>query len=129
MDVTINHAGGQPTAPSSASAPLQGANTPTDVITDAKGRKLKLRELTLLEEQDLLVAMGLEHSNNALVLGRAFMAARIAEIDGAPVLVPTNHIDYRALLQRVGKDGLAAVLAATATPDAAAEGDVARAKN
>lgn len=85
-----------------------GPNT----VTDSKGRKLLLRELTLLEEQDLIAAMGIEHSSNQFVLTRSLFAARVAEIDGERVTFPVTKTLYRAMLQRVGHEGLEAVFAA-----------------
>lgn len=123
-EVTINHAGPASAAPASA-APA--------AIVDAAGRRLVLRELSLLQEQDLLAAMGPDHAGNSLTLSRALLAARVAEIDGRAVPVPTSNPLYRAMLQQVGKDGLAAVVATMTPPEgeeaAAADDTVALAKN
>lgn len=99
--VTVNDQSAMPTA-----SPVLDPAAP---MIDAKGRRLVLRDLTLLEEQDLIAAMPANHSAQQLVLGRALMAARVASIDGERSEIPLSALQYRAMLQRVGKEGLAVV--------------------
>ena len=117
--ITLNETGATPPRAASASP---------GVIIDAKGRKLTLRELTLLEEQDLLGVMPKDHIETSLTLGRALMAARVATIDGEPCEVPITKLQYRSMLQQVGKEGLAAVIEAT-LPITAAADEIEAAKN
>lgn len=88
-----------------------------DVLIDSKGRKITLRELTLLEEQDLMAAMPESHCRNALVLGRALLAARVATINGEDQDVPITPAQYRAMLHAVGKEGLDVISASLISSD------------
>jgi hypothetical protein len=101
--VTLHEEGAapQPEKPAAPAAPGE--------VTDARGRRLRLREMTLLQEQDLIVAMG-AHAESEQALRRAFLAARVADIDGNAVEVPMTNRIYRAMMDRVGKEGLAAVV-------------------
>lgn len=94
-------------------APAPKATAKSDVVTDARGRKLKLRELSLLNEVDLLASMPPAHAAQPMVLGRAMLAARVEWIDDEPIAIPVNAIQYRSMMQTVGREGIAAVIGAT----------------
>jgi hypothetical protein len=79
------------------------------VIIDGDRRQLRLREPTLLEEQDTLVAMG-SHADSPAALRRAFYALRVAAIDGEPIMVPRSNTLYRVMMQSVGHAGIIAVI-------------------
>ncbi|HEY1504106.1 MAG TPA: hypothetical protein VGF92_07390 [Stellaceae bacterium] len=115
--ITLNDAP-QPAAPPPAA----------QTVVDSLGRKLTLRELSLLQETDLIVAMPPPHANNSMALGRALLAARVASIDGEPMDIPLGAPSYRAMLQQVGKEGLTAVIIAV-TPADEATSDKELAKN
>lgn len=104
---------------------------PEKTIVDSLNRKLVLRELSMLEEQDYLTALGPDVCTNQLVLGRAMIMARIASIDGVPIPVPRNNMQYRAMIGLVGREGTAAVILHIDTEftDAAEPSEVDRAKN
>jgi hypothetical protein len=114
VKVTINEPPAVPPAPGDV------AGGP-EILIDSKGRKIKLRELTLLEEQDVIAAMPPNHSAQSLVLGRSLMAARVASIDGVDCFIPISTIQYRAMLGHIGKEGLAAVI--ESLPKPAADGE------
>lgn len=94
-----------------AAAPEETAAAPTRaaVITDRLGRRLALRELGLIEEQDIIVAMG-PHSQNEVALRRGMYAAQIAMVDDQPIAVPTTYRLYRAMMQLVRIEGVVAVM-------------------
>ena len=79
-------------------------------ITDALGRALLLRELDALEEQDLIGLVGEPLCLNRLYMTRAFEACRIAAIDAEPVNFPLSQAQLRALFNRLGRDGLEAIM-------------------
>jgi hypothetical protein len=102
----------------------------TKTVIDSTGRVLTIGDLTLMQEQDLIAAMPITHVNNALTLGRALMAARISQIDGEAVGPVISERTYRAMLKEVGREGLAAVMAAEAPePDAEERDEKELAKN
>jgi hypothetical protein len=101
-------------------APVLSAAAAQGEVVDAKGRKLRFRQLTLLQETDLIMAMG-KHAENQLLLGRALLAAQVASINGDEVDLPQGEREYRAMLQRVERDGISAVVARNA-PAAAKDG-------
>jgi hypothetical protein len=127
--VTLNApaaaAAASPRTQEAPAAPSPGDGT----IVDAKGRKLTLRELTLLEEQDMMAAMPESHCQNRLVLGRALLVAQVATINGDPVDVPLTPAQYRAMLHQVGKESLEAVSLALAARSAGEDEVKDKAKN
>jgi hypothetical protein len=104
------------------------------VITDAKGRKLVLRPLRVLDQVRLLRAMGPEQSGNAPYVNIVQAAAGVSEVDGVPLPFPRDERMIDAAIDRLGDDGMMAVAlhhkslmdAVLAAAEAAAEGDAAR---
>lgn len=93
----------EPAIPAARVAPTDG------VLVDDTGRRLKLRELTILQEMDLIEIAGPSRSENGAWMFNALLAARVADIDGQPVPFPKNEINLRTMLQRVSRDGIRAV--------------------
>jgi len=125
-EITIGHAG---------PAPAEKPAAPNEVI-DASGRRLVLRELSLLEEVDLYSAVGSQDVDNKGVMSVALLVSRVVSIDGSPVKVPTTGGELRALIKRVGREGVTAIQKAMAPPGKAKDGaepaddeEVALAKN
>jgi hypothetical protein len=116
MSDEINPVYAGPAAAAPAVAPIPtpaAAPTVSDIValTDARGRVLTLRkELTFLQEMDLLALAGAQRSANEAWLNFLMMAVRVATIDGAPVPFPTSEAGLRALLQRVDRSGVVAVI-------------------
>ncbi|MGH8220885.1 MAG: hypothetical protein ACREUT_20310 [Steroidobacteraceae bacterium] len=81
------------------------------VIVDAKGRKLKVRELGILEESRLVRMLGEAASNAMYVTGYVMPAVMVEEIDGEQAAPPTTLREVDAAIQRLGRHGIAAVLA------------------
>jgi hypothetical protein len=104
MSVTIHNDG---TAPDFAPAAATGL--PPGTIMDAKGRRLVLRELTIMEEMDLHVAMGDEACGNRLVLMRCTMASRVGSIDDEIIVAPATPAEFRLMMTKVGREGIDAV--------------------
>lgn len=104
----------------------------SEVVTDAKGRKITTRKFNVLDQVKLLRAIGAEQSNNQPYVQIVMMAASVSEIDGTPRPVPTNERQIDAAISAIGDDGFAALMvdmkrqvdALEAAAEAAADGEV-----
>ncbi len=100
-----------PLAAPDADAPSSAALETGVVITDAKGRHFKLKQPSLLQESHLMRALG-EHSSNAAYVGAYVMpAAMVIEMDGVELEFPQTPRMVDAAIQRLGREGMAAVMA------------------
>ena len=119
MTITV-HPPGQPPQPATAPAePAATTETPSQAIvraatemryvTDRKGRRIGWRALNALEDFDLVEIAG-ENNNNAHWMIRASIAFSIREIDGEPVSRPLNKTHIRAMIQRLGAEGMDAIM-------------------
>jgi hypothetical protein len=82
-----------------------------EVIVDGVGRRLKLRQIGVLDESRLVRMLGSEAAQNVVyVTGYALPAVSVEEIDGVHAPFPSNQAQLDALIQRVGREGIAAVL-------------------
>ena len=103
----------------------------TDVITDAKGRKLTTRKLNVLDQVKLLRAIGPDQARNQPYVDIVTMSASVADIDGIPLVIPTNERQIDAAIGRIGDEGFAALMvymkreiaAVEAAAEAAADGE------
>jgi hypothetical protein len=82
------------------------------VITDKAGRKLTLRKFGVLETLRLFKALGPELSANNAYIGVASYAGSVAMIDDIPIPYPVSEASLEALIERLGEDGMEAVMAA-----------------
>jgi len=100
--------------PDGAMAPGQAAAGPATheqtKITDSLGRTLALRELEVLEEQDLIGLVGEPLCMNRLYMARVFEVCSVAAIDGDAVAVPLTSAELRACFKRLRRAGLEAVM-------------------
>jgi hypothetical protein len=94
------------------------------MTTDKAGRKIALRRVGVVEQLRLYKALGGELSANDAYMEMAFIAASVSMIDDVPVPFPASEAALEAVLERLGRDGLAAVDAALPAPS---EADVAHA--
>ena len=85
------------------------ASTVEDTVTDAKGRKIGVRKLKVLERINMLKLIGSGNSDNLLYVSSVTPAFLVTSIDGDPVQKPSNELQLNALLQRLDDDGLEAV--------------------
>lgn len=80
------------------------------VVTDAKGRRITLRELDFLEESRLVRMLGSDASMNAMYMkGYVIPAACVAAIDGVAYEVPATAKEVEASIKRLGRDGFTAI--------------------
>lgn len=86
------------------------ATEESNVVIDAKGRRIVLRELSPVQEGRLFLAVGPENSENTRYMTMyAFPAAMFESIDGEPYSVPTNMAQVESNLAVLGHDGLNAL--------------------
>lgn len=93
-----------------APAPV-AANVP--VVVDALGRAIKLKKPAPLANLDFKKALGNNHQN-VLYLAEVMPLAYVASIDDEAVPIPVTDKEIRALYQRLGEEGNAAVQAGVA---------------
>lgn len=79
-------------------------------VTDDKGRVLVIREVSALEEMDLLEAAGESASSNRRWMVNATLYACVRAIDGVPRPFPTTRKMIRAHIEVVGGAGISAVV-------------------
>ena len=93
-----------------------------DAVTDAKGRVLGLRRLSVLDRLRLFEAAGAELARNDRWLGLAVLAASVSAIDGVPVPLPGSKAAIEAAVARLDEAGLAAVAGAVSQAPGLAQG-------
>jgi len=92
-------------------APKPTASDGTAIVVDSKGRSLKIKPLDVLYESRLTRTLGGEVAMNmAYMLGFVFPAASVCEIDGEEVPAPQTQREIDASIQRLGREGLTAVM-------------------
>lgn len=92
------------------SARIVGAAQRTEVITDARGRKLTIRNLNALDQTRLLRAVGPAQAGNQPYFHMVECAAMVANIDDVPCLLPTNERQIDAAIGRLDDEGMAAIM-------------------
>ncbi len=86
-------------------------------VTDAAGRQLVLRRLTVLDKLRLFKAAGPILSQNGPWLGMALLACSVTAIDDVPVPMPVAEQQIEAMVARLGDHGIAAVAEALSSLD------------
>lgn len=77
-------------------------------MTDALGRRIKIRKLKPSDRMRLSLALG-DAAKNEMFLGHAFIAAAVTEIDGEKVFFPSTRLEAEILADRLDDEGLEAV--------------------
>ena len=80
------------------------------VLTLADGRKLTIKQPGILQESRLVRAMGQDATNAAYMTSYVAPSAWVVAIDGDAVIFPNTAREVEGLIQRVGRDGIIAVL-------------------
>lgn len=101
--------GAGPPADESPSAELIRKAMQDEVITDERGRALKMRKPSVLAQYRLIEALG-ELASNQTYMQMVNPLLYLGEIDGAQVFLPKNKKEVEALIQRLDDEGLAAVM-------------------
>lgn len=103
-------------------ATVAASSTEVEAIRDAnqfkdgKGRIIKLRTLSVIEEMRLLKVLG---EYNSSYYNFCAQVARVSEIDGSAIPVPNSEREIEAVAARLGKEGIAAMMAGIADANAA----------
>lgn len=87
-----------------------GAATIAAVVTDAQGRKITLRKITVLDQVKMLRAIGPRQAENQPYFQLVECACMADMIDGVPLLMPANEAQIDAAISRLGDDGMAAIM-------------------
>lgn len=88
------------------SAAAAAAPSPLSV-RDSRGRTIGLRELSVLDQMRLLRRLGGENSPFFTFCMRL---ARVASIDGDRVNIPHSDLMFEALADRLGEEGITALV-------------------
>ena len=80
------------------------------MVTDAKGRKITLRDLTVLDQVKMLRAIGPKQAENQPYYGMVESACMASAIDGVPVIMPANESQIDAVIAKLGDEGMAAIM-------------------
>lgn len=76
-----------------------------EVVTDPKGRPIKLKKPGVLAQFRLVEALG-DTAQNAVYMGMVMPLIFVAEIDGDPVFPPNTKREVEALIQRLDTEGV-----------------------
>lgn len=79
------------------------------IVTDSKGRRITLREPGVLQEFKFVELVGGEAAMNPVWMNMTMPLIYVAAIDDSPVFAPVKRIEIDALIERLGRDGIAAV--------------------
>jgi hypothetical protein len=78
-------------------------------VTDSRGRNIGVVEPSALARYRVMKMLGAENASNQHVLGYAMLASAVREIDGQQVFAPNSEREIKALIARLGGEGLEAV--------------------
>lgn len=81
------------------------------VVTDVRGRAIKLRKPGVLAQYRLIEALG-DVAQNPVYVGMVLPIIFVTEIDGDPVSPPRSKIQVEALISRLDEAGINAIAAA-----------------
>ena len=101
----------EPTAERPSEQIVRDANAVHEV-TDAKGRLIKFKKLGALETMDLNEIAGANNIGNPGWMLFATIAFSVVELDGQRIMRPKTKDQLRHLVQRLGNEGIDAVLKA-----------------
>lgn len=87
----------------------QMASAPEPIVTDARGRKIKLRKPNIVSQYNFIDMLG-ESARNQMFVGMAMPLLFVCEIDAVAVPSPRKRSEFDALLARLDEDGVAAVM-------------------
>lgn len=88
---------------------VQQANVEA-VVTDERGRTIKLKKPGVLAQFRLIEALG-ETAKNEVYMGMVLPMIFVVSIDDEPVYQPATKREVEALIQQLDEDGIAAVMA------------------
>lgn len=115
--------------PVTPSQELKGAFSNERMVTDALGHIIKLKRPSVVAEYKFIEALG-DSASNQVFFTMTMPLLWVASIDGMVVAKPTSKGELYALMQRLGDEGVAAILEdANRQMEESAAGTEAAAKN
>lgn len=96
---------------------------PPEQVTDPLGRVLKVQRLDALRELDLIEAAGGQNADNRRWMMMVTLACYVTHIDGRPLPWPNDRKQIREHVQRVGSEGIGAVMDWLAPDEKAPDAD------
>lgn len=85
--------------------------TAETVITDGRGRSIRLKKPGVLAQFRLIEVLG-DTAKNEVYMSMVLPLIFITEIDGDTIFPPSRKSEVEALIQRLDEDGISAVQAA-----------------
>jgi len=92
-------------------------------VEDALGRRLGVRKVTHSIRRRVVKAISADQAGKPQYMGMVMLAAACCEIDGDPVRLPSNEIQFDALIDRLDEEGSKAIGKAYQEHFMAQEGD------
>lgn len=82
------------------------ASLDTECLTDMLGRTIRTRIPSVLEEYELMAAIGGNEAGNAATSGMARLTLYVAQIDDVAIPVPRTRREMLAILKQIGNEGI-----------------------
>jgi hypothetical protein len=79
-------------------------------VSDMLGRKILTRIPEILEEYELMAAIGANEAGNPATSSMARMTLYVAQIDDVQIAVPRTRMQMRAILKQLGNEGIKALM-------------------
>jgi hypothetical protein len=83
--------------------------TVENVVTDSRGRLIKLRKPSVLAQFKLVSLVGGEQAKNEVYMQMVMPVIYVTEIDGVAVFPPQTQAELNKIIERLDEDGLQAV--------------------
>lgn len=96
------------------------------VVTDARGRRIRLARPSVLAQYRIIQVLGGEAASNGTYVQMVLPLLFVAAIDDDPVFFPAKPVEIDALIQRLDEDGIAAVMKGVSENFAKAEPEAER---
>jgi hypothetical protein len=83
---------------------------PPQIVTDAKGRRITLRKINVLDQVKMLRAIGPKQAENQPYFNIVECAFMADMLDGIPLPMPSTEQQIDAAIGRLGDEGIAAIM-------------------
>jgi hypothetical protein len=107
--VVLHPGPGGASASAPASQQVQAAAAAEVLVEDARKRIITLKRPGILAQYRMVEILG-ESAGNQTYLGMVMPLIFVAAIDSDPVRMPNNKREVDALIERLGEEGVAAVM-------------------
>jgi len=86
------------------------ADDDAEIVRDLLERSIRTRTPTILEEYELMAAIGGAEASNPATSSMAMMTLYVAQIDDVQIMAPRTRIQMLAVLKQLGNEGIKAVM-------------------